>query len=184
MFSQLQDRLEGVFKTLRGHGKLSERNVGDAMREIRMALLEADVDFAVAKALIAKVQEESMGEKVLKSVTPGQQVVKIFHDALVEVLGTDRVPLDLNPPARILMVGLNGAGKTTSSAKLAAWLKNRDVARSWWPATSNARPPSTSWRCSAARSACPCSGLKAARPTCSKWPRTRSPGPPSSRARP
>ena len=125
MFSQLQDRLEGVFKTLRGHGKLSERNVADAMREIRMALLEADVDFGVAKALIERVKQEAMGEKVLKSVTPGQQVVKVFHDALVEVLGTDRVPLDLNPPARILMVGLNGAGKTTTCAKLAGWLRKQ-----------------------------------------------------------
>ncbi len=125
MFSQLQDRLEGVFKTLRGHGKLSERNVADAMREIRMALLEADVDFGVAKSLIERVKQEAMGDKVLKSVTPGQQVVKVFHDALVEVLGTDRVPLDLNPPARILMVGLNGAGKTTTCAKLAGWLKKQ-----------------------------------------------------------
>ncbi len=125
MFSQLQDRLEGVFKTLRGHGKLSERNVADAMREIRMALLEADVDFGVAKTLIERVKQEAMGDKVLKSVTPGQQVVKVFHDALVEVLGTDRVPLDLNPPARILMVGLNGAGKTTTCAKLAGWLKKQ-----------------------------------------------------------
>jgi len=125
MFSQLQDRLEGVFKTLRGHGKLSERNVADAMREIRMALLEADVDFGVAKALIERVKQEAMGDKVLKSVTPGQQVVKVFHDALVEVLGTDRVPLDLNPPARILMVGLNGAGKTTTCAKLAGWLRKQ-----------------------------------------------------------
>ena len=125
MFSHLQDRLEGVFKTLRGHGKLSERNVSDAMREIRMALLEADVDFTVAKTLIERVKEEAMGDKVLKSVTPGQQIVKVFHDALVEVLGGERVPLDLNPPARILMVGLNGAGKTTTSAKLANWLKKQ-----------------------------------------------------------
>ena len=125
MFSQLQDRLEGVFKTLRGHGKLSERNVADATREIRMALLEADVDFAVTKILIEKVKEEAMGDKVLKSVTPGQQMVKVFHDAMVDVLGGDPVGLELTPPARILMVGLNGAGKTTTSGKLALWLKKQ-----------------------------------------------------------
>lgn len=125
MFSQLQDRLEGVFKTLRGHGKLSERNVSDATREIRMALLEADVDFAVTKALIEKVKEEAMGEKVLKSITPGQQMVKVFNDALVDILGGDPVGLDLTPPARILMVGLNGAGKTTTTGKLALWMKKQ-----------------------------------------------------------
>jgi signal recognition particle subunit SRP54 len=97
MFSQLQDRLEGVFKTLRGHGKLSERNVADATREIRMALLEADVDFAVTKLLIDKVKEEALGEKVLKSITPGQQMVKVFNDALVDILGGDPVGLDLTP---------------------------------------------------------------------------------------
>jgi signal recognition particle subunit SRP54 len=125
MFSQLQDRLEGVFKTLRGHGKLSERNVADATREIRMALLEADVDFAVTKLLIDKVKEEALGEKVLKSITPGQQMVKVFNDALVDILGGDPVGLDLTPPARILMVGLNGAGKTTTTGKLALWMKKQ-----------------------------------------------------------
>ena len=125
MFSQLQDRLEGVFKTLRGHGKLSEKNVSDASREIRMALLEADVDFAVTKLLIEKVKEEALGEKVLKSVTPGQQMVKVFHDALVDILGGETIGLELTPPARILMVGLNGAGKTTTSGKLALWLKKQ-----------------------------------------------------------
>lgn len=125
MFSQLQDRLEGVFKTLRGHGKLSEKNVSDATREIRMALLEADVDFAVTKLLIEKVKEEALGDKVLKSVTPGQQMVKVFHDAMVDVLGGDPVGLELTPPARILMVGLNGAGKTTTAGKLALWMKKQ-----------------------------------------------------------
>jgi len=125
MFSQLQDRLEGVFKTLRGHGKLSEKNITDATREIRMAMLEADVDFAVTKLLIEKVKEEALGEKVLKSVTPGQQMVKVFHDALVDILGGDPVALDLSPPARILMTGLNGAGKTTTAGKLALWMKKQ-----------------------------------------------------------
>ncbi|MBD27832.1 MAG: signal recognition particle protein [Verrucomicrobiaceae bacterium] len=123
MFSQLSDGLEGVFKKLRGQGKISEKNVSDAMREIRMALLEADVDFSVAKKFVSKVKEEALGEKVLKSITPGQQVVKIFQDSLVDLLGGDAAPLDLDPPARIVMCGLNGAGKTTTSGKLALRLK-------------------------------------------------------------
>ncbi len=123
MFSQLSDNLEGVFKKLRGHGKLSEKNVSDALREVRMALLEADVEFKVAKDFIANVKEKALGEEVLKSITPGQQIVKIFHDELVNLLGGDAEPLDLNPPGRILIVGLNGAGKTTTSAKLAVRLR-------------------------------------------------------------
>ena len=123
MFSQLSDGLEGVFKKLRGQGKISEKNVSDAMREIRMALLEADVEFTVAKQFVLKVKEEALGEKVLKSITPGQQVVKIFQDSLVDLLGGDAAPLDLDPPARIVMCGLNGAGKTTTSGKLALRLK-------------------------------------------------------------
>ncbi len=125
MFNQLSDNLEGVFKKLRGHGKLSEKNISDALREIRLALLEADVEFSVAKEFIAKVKEQALGEEVLKSIKPGQQIVKIFHDELAKLLGGDQAPLDLNPPARILMVGLNGAGKTTTSGKLAVHLKKQ-----------------------------------------------------------
>jgi len=124
MFSQLQDRLEGVFKSLRGQGRLSESNINDAIREIRLALLEADVDVSVARSLIERVRAEALGDRVVKSVTPGQQMVKVFHDALAEVLGQG-APLDLNAPAHILMVGLNGAGKTTTSGKLALWLKKQ-----------------------------------------------------------
>src|SRR3569623_1285790 len=113
MFSQLSDKLQGVFKDLRGHGKLSESNIADAMREVRMALLEADVHYQVAKDFIARVKEKAMGEEVLRSVTPGQQIVKIFQDELTALLGGDAAPLNLNKPARILIVGLNGAGKTT-----------------------------------------------------------------------
>jgi signal recognition particle subunit SRP54 len=123
MFSSLSDNLQETFKKLRGHGKLSEKNISDALREVRLALLEADVEFYVAKEFIAKVKEQAMGEKVLKSIKPGQQIVKIFNDELAELLGGDAAPLDLNPPARILMVGLNGAGKTTTSAKLALHLR-------------------------------------------------------------
>jgi len=125
MFSRLSDKLQDVFKDLRGHGRLSETNISDALREVRMALLEADVHFQVAKDFIARVKEKSLGEDVLRSVTPGQQIVKIFQDELIELLGGDSAPLVLNKPARILIVGLNGAGKTTSSAKLARWLKSQ-----------------------------------------------------------
>jgi signal recognition particle subunit SRP54 len=125
MFSQLGDKLQDIFKDLRGHGTISETNINDAMRQVRLALLEADVDFAVAKQFIARVKEKALGEDVLRSVTPGQQIVKIFHDELTTLLGGDAAPLNLDKPARILMVGLNGAGKTTSSAKLARLLKKQ-----------------------------------------------------------
>ena len=125
MFSLLADKLQDVFKDLRGHGKISEVNISDALREVRMALLEADVDFNVAKGFIARVKEKALGEEVLRSISPGQQIVKIFHDELTALLGGDNAPLNLDKPARILMVGLNGAGKTTSSAKLAHWLKKQ-----------------------------------------------------------
>jgi signal recognition particle subunit SRP54 len=125
MFSQLGDKLQDIFKDLRGHGTISETNINDALRQVRLALLEADVDFQVAKKFIAGVKEKALGEEVLRSVTPGQQIVKIFHDELTALLGGHAAPLNLEKPARILMVGLNGAGKTTSSAKLANYLKKQ-----------------------------------------------------------
>jgi len=125
MFSQLGDRLQEIFKELRGHGTISESNIDAALREIRLALLEADVDFQVAKKFIARVREKALGEAVLRSITPGQQIVKIFHDELTVLLGGDAAPLNLEKPGRILLVGLNGSGKTTSSAKLALFLKKQ-----------------------------------------------------------
>lgn len=125
MFSQLADKLQDVFKDLRGHGTISETNVADAMRTVRMALLEADVHYQVAKDFIARVKEKALGEDVLRSVTPGQQIVKIFHDELTALLGGDAAPLNMDAPGRVLLVGLNGAGKTTSAAKLARWLKSQ-----------------------------------------------------------
>ena len=122
MFSQLGDKLQDVFKDLRGHGKISESNIDGALRQIRLALLEADVDFQVAKDFIARVKEKALGDEVLRSITPGQQIVKIFHDQLSILLGGDAAPLNLGEPGRILVVGLNGSGKTTSSAKLAHYL--------------------------------------------------------------
>jgi len=123
MFSRLSDKLQDVFKDLRGHGRISEKNITDALRDVRMAMLEADVHFQVAKDFIARIKEKALGEEVLRSVTPGQQIVKIFQDELTTLLGGDAAPLNLDKPARILVVGLNGAGKTTSSAKLARLLK-------------------------------------------------------------
>ena len=125
MFGRLSDKLQDVFKNLRGQGKISETNIADALREVRLALLDADVNFQVAKDFIARVREKALGEAVLRSVTPGQQIVKIFHEELCALLGGDSAPLDLEKPGRILMVGLNGAGKTTSSAKLARLLKSQ-----------------------------------------------------------
>ncbi|MDX1680514.1 MAG: signal recognition particle protein [Akkermansiaceae bacterium] len=123
MFTQLGDKLDKTFRNLRGVGRISDSNISEALREIRLALLEADVEFSIAKAFISRVKEKSMGEDVMKSIKPGEQIVKIFNDELTALLGGDQSPLDLNPPARILMCGLNGAGKTTTSAKLARRLK-------------------------------------------------------------
>ena len=125
MFSQLGDKLQEIFKDLRGHGTISESNINDALRQVRLALLEADVDFQVAKSFVARIREKALGEEVLRSITPGQQIVKIFHDELAVLLGGDAAPLNLEKPARILLVGLNGAGKTTSAAKLALLLKKQ-----------------------------------------------------------
>ena len=123
MFQSLADSLDKTFRNLRGVGKISESNVTDALREIRLALLEADVEFSIARDFINRIKEKAVGVDVLKSIKPGEQIVKIFHDELAELLGGDNTPLDLNPPARILLCGLNGAGKTTTSAKLAYRLK-------------------------------------------------------------
>src|SRR5215472_2966891 len=115
MFSQLSDKLQEVFKDLRGHGTINESNIDAALRQVRLALLEADVDFQVAKSLTTRVKEKSLGEEVLRSITPGQQIIKIFHDELATLLGGDAAPVNLGEPRRILIVGLNGSGKTTSS---------------------------------------------------------------------
>ncbi|PYL70852.1 MAG: signal recognition particle protein [Verrucomicrobia bacterium] len=123
MFSQLGDKLQDIFKELRGHGTISESNIDAALRQVRRALLEADVDFQVAKNFIGRVRKKALGEAVLRSITPGQQIVKIFHDELTALLGGDATPLILDKRTRILIVGLNGSGKTTSSAKLARFLK-------------------------------------------------------------
>ncbi len=125
MFPQLSDKLQEIFKDLRGYGVISESNVDAALRQVRLALLEADVDFQVARKFIGRVKEKALGETVLRSITPGQQIVKIFHDELTALLGDDSAPLHLPDQGRILIVGLNGSGKTTSSAKLARFLRKQ-----------------------------------------------------------
>ncbi len=128
MFEALSDKLSGVFDRLRRRGALSEADVNEALREVRLALLEADVALEVVRDFIAKVRERAIGVEVLRSVTPGQQVVKIVNDALVEALGGEgAVPLNLNAPAPIpiLMVGLQGSGKTTTAGKLALRLRDK-----------------------------------------------------------
>ena len=121
MFDSLSDRLGGVFERLRGRGALTEADVRAAMREVRVALLEADVALPVARSFVDTITEQAVGQNVLRSVTPGQQVVKIVNDALVEMLGSEASELELNvaPPAVIMMVGLQGSGKTTTTAKIA-----------------------------------------------------------------
>lgn len=121
MFEGLTQSLQRVFKNLRGYGKLTERNVQDALREVRLALLEADVHYGVVKDFIARVREQSLGEDVLDSITPGQQIIKRIHDELVRLLGVERRDFDVSAhPAGILLLGLHGSGKTTTAAKLAA----------------------------------------------------------------
>ncbi|MBF0182990.1 MAG: signal recognition particle protein [Magnetococcales bacterium] len=128
MFDSLSDRFEAVFKKLRGRGSLNEGNIQEAMREVRMALLEADVNLSVVKAFIAKVSEKAIGREVLDSLTPGQQVIQVVYEELVQLMGekNSRLNLAAQPPAVVMMVGLQGSGKTTTTAKLAGWLREKE----------------------------------------------------------
>ena len=128
MFDSLTDRLGSTLQKLRGQGRITEDNVKDSLREVRMALLEADVALPVVREFIANVKERAMGQDVLRSLTPGQALIKVVQDELTAVMGESNETLDLSmqPPAVILMAGLQGAGKTTSVAKLARWLKERE----------------------------------------------------------
>src|SRR5512146_61240 len=125
MFENLSEKLQRAFKNLRGQGTLTEENMNEALREIRMALLEADVNFKVVKELIDHIREKALGQEVMTSLSPAEQVVKIVRDELVKILGTDtaKVKFASQPPSVILMAGLQGSGKTTTSGKLANWLK-------------------------------------------------------------
>jgi len=127
VFESLTQSLEGVFRKLRGYGRLTEANIGEAMREVRMALLEADVNYEVARDFVARVSAQCVGQEVLESLTPGQQVIKRVHDELVALLGAGKHRrIELNPkPAPVMLVGLHGSGKTTTCAKLAlAWKRD------------------------------------------------------------
>jgi signal recognition particle subunit SRP54 len=126
MFDSLSSKLQNAFRNLRGLGKISESNVADSLREVRMALLEADVNFKVARDFIERVKTKAVGAEVIQSVQPGQQIVKIINDELVELLGLQNASLNLtSSPSSILMVGLHGSGKTTSSGKLARLLQKQ-----------------------------------------------------------
>ena len=126
-FENIAERLQSVFKNLRGKGKLSEKDVREAMREVRLALLEADVNYRVVKDFINKVTERAIGSEVLQSLTPGQQVIKIVHDEMTQLMGGSQSKLNMavKPPTVVMMVGLQGSGKTTTSAKLARNLKKQ-----------------------------------------------------------
>jgi signal recognition particle subunit SRP54 len=126
MFESLSAKLDGIFSQLRGRGKLTEANIKDATREIRLALLEADVNFQVVKDFVQRVREQALGQEVMRSLTPGQQVVKIVRDELTTLMGSQHVPLTMasQPPTTFLLIGLQGSGKTTSAAKLARKLQD------------------------------------------------------------
>jgi signal recognition particle subunit SRP54 len=142
MFDSLSDRLGAVFDRLRGRGALTEADVRAAMREVRIALLEADVALPVVREFVDKATEAAVGQQVLRSVTPGQQVVKIVHDALVDMLGAEASELDVDvtPPAVVMMVGLQGSGKTTSTAKIARRLRERSGKKVMMASLDVARP--------------------------------------------
>src|SRR5579863_10551901 len=125
MFENLSEKLQRAFKTLRGQAVLNEENIGEALREIRLALLEADVNVKVVKQLIEQVKAKALGTEVMTALSPAEQIVKLVRDELVEILGKDTAKLKFasQPPSVILMAGLQGSGKTTTSGKLAAWLK-------------------------------------------------------------
>ena len=129
MFESLSEKLSGILDKLTGRGALSEEDVNAAMREVRRALLEADVALEVVRSFVDRTRTKAVGASVIKSVKPGQMVVKIVHDSLVETLGTDSQAIDLNAPApvAIMLVGLQGAGKTTTAAKIAKRLTERDI---------------------------------------------------------
>src|ERR1700722_19430549 len=125
MFESLTDKISSALRNLRGVGSLSEENMAEALKEVRTALLAADVHFKVAREFTDRVQAQCAGQEVLKGVTPGQQIVKIIHDELVRLLGEGEPALSPARPLRIMMVGLHGSGKTTSTVKLARLLKKR-----------------------------------------------------------
>src|SRR6266487_2433570 len=128
MFDNLSEKLQRVFKSMRGEGRLSAENMESALREIRVALLEADVNFRVVKQLIEAIKQKAMGEEVLTALSPSQQVIAIVRDELIKILGSHESKLRFanEPPSVIMVVGLQGSGKTTSTGKLARWLSRNE----------------------------------------------------------
>ena len=158
-FEGLSDKLNGVFKRLRGKGRLTEADVREGMREVRLALLEADVSYKVVKDFVADVTEKCIGTDVLDSLTPAQQIVKIVNQELTALMGGSNAKLTTasKGPTVVMMVGLQGAGKTTNGAKLAGLMRRQlAAAPCWWPATYTAPPPSTSCRWWASSWTSPC----------------------------
>src|SRR5215210_1578313 len=127
MFDALSDRFEGIFKRLRGRGRLGEAEVDEVLREIRLALLEADVNFKVVRNLVNRIRERTVGIELSQSLSPAQQVIKIVHEELIEILGGESLKISYasKPPTVVLLAGLQGAGKTTAAGKLARWFKQQ-----------------------------------------------------------
>jgi len=142
MFDKLTERLQGVIENLRGRGRLTEENIGDTLRQVRMALLEADVALPVVKTFIEAIRGKVVGQEIEKSLTPGQSLVRIIHEELIALMGAGVRPINLRaqPPVVILLAGLQGAGKTTSAAKLAKWLKENEKKRVLLASTDVYRP--------------------------------------------
>ena len=157
-FEGLSEKLQGALKKMTGRGKLTEASVKEGMREVRMALLEADVNYAVAKDFIKKVTERCVGQEILSSLTPAQQVIKIVNEEMTTLMGGSNAKLTWSSsvPTIYMLCGLQGAGKTTMAAKLAGYLTKQGKNPCWPPATSTAPPPSSSCRWWASRCTCPC----------------------------
>ena len=127
MFDNLSDKFDGIFKKLRGKGRLSEADIDEVMREVRVALLEADVNIKVVRGFVERVKARIVGTDLSKALNPGQQVIKYVHEELIATLGGDglKITYESRPPTVVLMAGLQGSGKTTASAKLARWFKSQ-----------------------------------------------------------
>ena len=148
MFENLSDKLDRAFKLLKGQGKITEINVAETLKEVRRALLDADVSYKIAKQFTDTVKEKALGQNVLTAVSPGQMMVKLVHDELVTLMGTSAAEINLQiNPTVILMAGLQGSGKTTHSAKLAQFLKSKKGKHPLLVAADVYRPaPSTNWK--------------------------------------
>src|SRR5271168_4369644 len=154
MFENLQEKLQRAFKSLRGQAVLTEENISEALKQIRLALLEADVNFKVVKDLIDRIQAKAVGQEVLTALSPGEQVIKIVRDELVATLGQDTAKLKFSsqPPTVVLMAGLQGSGKTTTSGKLANCSRMADIVRCWFRLTFTVLRHANSLRLSRRRS--------------------------------